>query len=673
MSQREIQDLVEQLQQAQDAYYNGDPVMSDAEFDALEDELRELDPKNAYFQRVGAKAKKTKWKKVKHSAPMGSLLKVQTEDEFTKWMADVSAKIKTAASSGDIDKADSAQVVSEKLDGISISLRYEDGKLVSAVTRGDGITGEEITRNVLLMQGVPKKARDLTGYVRGEIVLKKSDHKKHVPEYKNPRNAASGIAKRESDPEPCKHLTVICYQLLSERHKITDKAMEFKLLDAIGFTVPSWTLCKTSTEIEKIYADYVKGRREKLDYDIDGLVVECNSLAVMEHLGEHDGRPKGARAFKFPHEEQATRLRDIVWQVGNSGRVTPVAYFDTVSLAGASVSQASLHNVDNIQRLATRCPQTLLGMGDKILVSRRNDVIPYVEKVLRASSNARFAVPTDCPSCGTKLVRSQFQGAKPSRDDTVLGAVAKLMVQAQGAYLLCPNGSKCPAQRSGAVKRWVNKLDVKDWGDTLIDALVESGMVKSPADLYGLDEAKLAALTLSGKKVGDSTAKKVMRNLRAKMELRIADFVGSLGIDMWGRSMTQTIVDAGLDTLEKMEDATVAQISAIPGVGDTKAVKFVEGFRRSRKLIDELLAVGVTVKKPITGGKLSGISFCFTGVRDPAFADEILEAGGTVKSSVGKGLTYLVAKDPKSTSGKAKKARAQGTEVISLEEAKALL
>jgi DNA ligase (NAD+) len=198
-------------------------------------------------------------------------------------------------------------------------------------------------------------------------------------------------------------------------------------------------------------------------------------------------------------------------------------------------------------------------------------------------------------------------------------------------------------------------------------------MVKSPADLYGLDEKDLAAVTLSGKKVGTSTAKRVMKNLNAKKELRIADFVGSLGIDMWGRSMTQTIVDAGLDTLEKMEDATVKEIASISGVGETKAVKFVEGFRRARKLMDELVTAGVKVRKPITGGKLSGMSFCFTGIRDPAFADEILEAGGTVKNSVGKGLTYLVAKDPKSTSGKAKKARAQGTKVISLEEAKALL
>jgi len=648
MSQREISDLVEQLQQAQDAYYNGDPVMSDAEYDALEDELRELDSKNAFFKRVGAQAKKTKWKKVKHSAPMGSLLKVQTTDEFIKWDTDLLLKIATAKRDGDIEEANGTLVVSEKLDGISISLRYKKGKLVQALTRGDGITGEDITRNVLLMKGAVEKAKDLTGYVRGEIVLKKSDHKKHVPEYKNPRNAASGISKRESDPAHCKHLTIVCYQLISEDHKVTSKAMEFKLLKALGFVTPNWTTCKNSGDVSKVYDAYIASTREKLDYDIDGLVVECNLLTIMDHLGEHDGRPKGARAFKFPHEEQPTRLREVVWQVGNSGRITPVAYFDTVNLAGASVSQASLHNVDNLGRLAAKCPDMLLGMSDKILVSRRNDVIPYVEKVLTPSKNARFQTPTKCPSCSTKLERD-------------------------GAYTLCPNSLKCPAQQSGSVKRWVKKLDIKDWGDTLLDALCANGMVTTPADLYGLDVDELAVVTLSGKKVGKSTATKVMKNLQAKMELRIADFVGSLGIDLWGRSMTQKLADAGFDTLEKMEDATVAEIAAVPGIGDTKAEKFVDGFRRSRKVIDGLQAAGVKIKMPIVGGKLSGLSFCFTGIRDPSLNDEILEAGGSLKSGVSKGLTYLVAKDPKSTSGKAKKARAQGTKVISLEEAKALL
>jgi DNA ligase (NAD+) len=667
MGRREIQELVEQLEQASDAYYNGDPIMADAEFDALEDELRQLDPKNDFFKRVGAKAKTTKFKKVKHGAPMGSLLKVQTPDELDKWADDVDAKIDKAEKDGDLDDAPRTLVVSEKLDGISISLKYEDGKLVQALTRNDGVVGEDITRNVLLMGGVVKKARDLTGYVRGEIILRKSKLAKHFPGYKNPRNTAAGTAKRESDPEPCKHLEILCYQVIGSKHDITAKSVEFKLLEALGFQTPYWEVCdgkKTNgqpeQQVQKIYERYVAKDRDALDYEIDGLVVEHDSLAVMEHLGEHDDRPKGSRAFKFPHEEQPTRLREIVWQVGNSGRVTPVAYFDAVTLAGATVSQASLHNVDNIGRLAAKCPQQLLGLSDKILVSRRNDVIPYVEKVIKASKNARFVAPTECPSCGTKLRKT---------------AGRRSVATDEGAYLICPNEKGCGAQQSGAIKRWVKKLDIKDWGEALIEALCASGMVTTVADMYSLDVDEIAALTLpdGGKRVGASTAKKVMKNLLAKRELRIADFVGSLGIDLWGRSMTQFIVDAGYDTIEKMEDLTVAQIAAVNGVGQTKAEAFVDGFGRRKKIIDDILAAGVKVKKPVVGGKLSGMSFCFTQVRDREFEGDIQAAGGSVKGSVGKDLTYLVAKDPKKMTGKVKKAADLGIEVVTLEEAKALL
>jgi len=684
MSQREIQELVEQLEQAADAYHNGEPVMADAEYDALEDELRGLDPGNAFFQRVGAKAPTSKFKKVKHGAPMGSLNKVQTPDEFDAWADDVDDKLDKAEKAGELDKASRTLVVSEKLDGISISLEYVDGKLVRAVTRNDGITGDDITRNVKLMK-VPTKARDLTGYVRGEIIVRKSVLAKHFPGYKNPRNTAAGTAKRESDPEPCKHLEILCYQVISNKHDIDRKSVEFKLLEALGFATPFWQVCDGATpenEVQKIYERYVAKARQQLDYDIDGLVIEHDSLAVMEHLGEHDMRPKGARAFKFPHEQQPTRLRDIVWQVGNSGRVTPVAYFETVTLAGASVSQASLHNVDNIRGLAKGCPQGMLGFGDKILVSRRNDVIPYVEKVIKPSANRRFAVPTECPACGTKLTRNAATTVTlpASADDSAEQALAKVMASAAvsvpaGKFLICPNGTRCPAQQSGAVKRWVGKLDIKDWGEALIEALCANGMVATPADLYGLDADELAEVTLpdGGKRVGLSTAKRVLKNLHAKKDLRIADFVGSLGIHLWGRSMTQMIVDGGYDTIEKMEDATVAELAAVAGVGKTKAEAFVDGFGRRKKLIDDLIAAGVTIKKPIVGGKLSGVSFCFTQVRDRDFEGEIQAAGGTVKGSVGKGLTYLVARDPKKMTGKVKKAADLGVEVVTLEQAKALL
>ena len=653
MSTREVQELVEQLQQARDAYYGDAPMMTDAEFDALEDQLRELDPGNAYFKAVGAKPT-SGWAKVQHGAPMGSLFKVQSEEEMIDWHEDVAAKVVSARASGDVDDdlserrdASPRLVVSEKLDGISISLRYEAGTLVQALTRGDGEIGEDITRNVLMMKGVQKRMRDFSGFVRGEIVLLRSDHKKHVPDYKNPRNAASGIAKRESDPDPCKHLTVICYQVISDKHGIARKSVELRILKELGCVTPNWQTVASAADVVSLYREYVAKTREGLDYEIDGLVVELDHLPAMGHLGDHDGRPRGARAFKFPHEEQPTRLRDVVWQVGASGRVTPVAYFDAVNLAGASVSQASLHNESNIRRLAEKCPQGLLGMSDTVLVSRRNDVIPFLERIIQPSQNGRFAIPWQCPSCGLRLAK-------------------------KGEYLVCENPPRCPAQRSGAVKRWVKKLDIKEWGDTVIEALCASGKVHSLVDLYRLTVADLENFQLSGKRVGTSTSERMVENLAAKKTLRIADFVGALGIDLCGQTMCQTIVDAGYNTLAKMENALVVDIAAIPGMGETKATAFVEGFRRNRKLIAALLAVGVQVKGPVKG-KLSGVSVCFTGIRDPGLEDRIKDAGGTIKTSVGKGLTYLVAKDPKSTSGKAKKARDLGVHVIGVVDMEAML
>lgn len=650
------------LENARDRYYNGDPVMTDAEYDALEDttaelteELKGLAAKHdavksakTFFAGVGSKAT-SGWKKVKHTIPMGSLLKVQNQEQMEKWHASTDEKLSSSEAADELGSAASTRglIITEKLDGISISLKYKEGKLVQAVTRGGGEEGEDITRNVRLMKGIKEKARDFTGYIRGEIVLFKSDHKKHVPEYKNPRNAASGIAKRESDSSLCKHLTVISYQVITQKHKIRSKTLELTLLEKLGFVTPNWSEAKSEEDVEKLYQRYVKTQRDKLDYDIDGLVVEYVDHQVMEFLGVTNGRPKGARAYKFPHAQQPTKLVDIRWQVGNSGRVTPVAIFEPVDLAGATVTQASLHNESNIRRLAANCPQGLLGKGDTILVSRRNDVIPYVEKLISPAQNLRFAVPKKCPSCDRDLKK-------------------------QGMYVVCTNARGCPAQQSGAIKRWVKKLDIKEWGDSLIEALCETGMVKSIADLYSLDVDELAKLELSEKRLGKSSATKAMKNLRAKMDIRIADFVGSLGIDLCGQSVCQFIVDAGFDTLDKMEDATVAELEGIPKMGSTKAQAFVKGFRQRKKLIDDLLDAGITVKGPVIG-KLTGTSFCFTGVRDKDLEGKIKDAGGTVKTSVGKGLDYLVAKDPNSTTGKPQKARKLGIKIITVDDARAML
>jgi DNA ligase (NAD+) len=362
------------LAEWREAYYNGNAMVSDAIYDAIEDEVREAsaelpagDPLkaeiDAFLAKVGAPvpggSAGDHWVKAKHKAPMGSLNKAQVESEMRDWF-----KVKTGT-----------LVWSDKCDGISIALYYENGDLVQAVTRGDGVEGEDITRNVRTMKGVVPRIKGLTGFVRGEIVLRKTDWKAHFPTYSNPRNAAAGISKR-IDGQGSEHLTVLHYQIVRFDGKtIPAKNVELQVLQAVVATLPNWGVVATVDEIQAIYQSYVGSKRDALDYDIDGLVIEYDALDVRDSLGELNNRPRGAVAYKFPHESKPTILRGIRWQVGNTGRITPVAEFDTISLAGAKISQASLHNVTRVQKLK-------LFVGCRIMVSRRNDVIPMVESNL---------------------------------------------------------------------------------------------------------------------------------------------------------------------------------------------------------------------------------------------------------------------------------------------------
>jgi len=359
----EVNDLVQLLNDAKQAYYNGHSVMDDATYDSLEDKLRNLDPNNSYFLSIGAVPEKiSNWEKVKHGQPMMSLNKVQTSEELKKWHNDC----------GNMHSV----VVMDKMDGISISLCYENGKLVRAVTRGDGEIGEDITRNVKMMKGVPHQVGDnFTGYIRGEIICKKSTHERYFDGDSNPRNTASGTSKRQSDPEKCKYLSVYSFECIPIGGYMKEKSKEMNLLERMGFITPQWDFCVFLEEAIITYDLYVNEIRSSLDYDIDGLVVCIDDNNVVKSLGERNHRPKGSIAFKFPHDTKVTTLRDIVWQLGNTGRVTPVAVFDEIELAGVNVQRASLHNVKYVNTLK-------LFEGCRILISRRNDTIPYVEKNL---------------------------------------------------------------------------------------------------------------------------------------------------------------------------------------------------------------------------------------------------------------------------------------------------
>ena len=625
MKKRSVAELAKLLKQYKDAYYNGTPLVSDAAYDALEDELRELDPKNDLLKTVGAPvAAVAEWEKARHAIPMGSLNKAVTEAEFRKWAARCDELAKQQglnAISGDL-------FTTEKLDGLSLAVTYEKGVLKEAITRGDGEVGERITPNAARMKGVPgklKEPRSLT--VRGEIILKLSDMKKAFPGAANPRNQASGTSKR-FDGEGCQHLTVLFYDLEVEGEEQPTEEKKFAKLKALGFFTPNFV----ATDLEGAIAEhqaYAGSKRAKLDYEIDGLVMRANDVHAQHMLGEVGRRPRGAVAFKFASQAKVTTVLDIIWDTGSSGRVSPVAIVAPVALAGATVQRASLANASRVAELGS-------GVGDEVLVSRRNDVIPYVEEVV--TKNGPVAKPPkECAVCGAKLERT-------------------------GEYISCRN-QKCRAIIEGRIQNWVDAQGILEWGEALIAQLVEAKLVKEPADLYRLEPEDIAALDRRGMVI----ATKVLKNLKAQLPLSLPKFLASLGIENFGAQTAKAIVAGGFDSLDKVRSASVEDLAPLAGVGPAKAKAAVVGLEQRSAEIDRLLKVGVVPVTKKASGPLAGKTFCFTGaLSKPRKELEALveERGGTLLSGVTKELDYLVMEDPTSGSSKAQKAAKYGTKCI---------
>lgn len=618
-----IAELAKLLRKYKDAYYNGTPLVSDAAYDALEDELRGLDPGHALLASVGAPTSAvTAWEKARHAIPMGSLNKAVDEKELRAWAArclELGKKDKLKDLTKDL-------FVTEKLDGLSLAVTYDKGKLVDAITRGDGQIGERILSNARRMKGVPAQLQGKPSItVRGEIILKLSDLKKAFPGAANPRNQASGTSKR-FDGQGCEHLTVMFYDLDGIDHKT--EVEKFDILQELGLLVPNFK----ATDLDGAFAlhtEYSKTRRAKLDYEIDGLVVRANDVHVQHMLGELGNRPRAAIAFKFASQAKVTTLVDIVWETGSSGRVSPVAIVKPVQLAGATVQRASLHNAGMIAELG-------IGIGDEVLVSRRNDVIPYVEEVVTKKGKVARP-PTKCPTCRSALEKI-------------------------GEYIACRN-RKCQALVEGRIENWIDAQGILDWGDKLITQLVEAKLVTEPADLYKLRPQQIASLERRGMVI----AQKVLDNLRAQLPLSLPKFLAALGIENFGLQTAKTIVSAGFDSLDKVQGASLAELSGIPGVGPSKGKAVFDGMKERKAEIARLLAVGVVPVTKAASGPLAGLTFCFTGsLSKPRKELEQLveDRGGTLLNGVTKDLKYLVMADPGSGSSKALKAKKYGTECI---------
>ncbi len=616
-----IAELAKLLPKYKDAYYNGTPLVTDAAYDALEDELRELNPNHPLLISVGAPAAVTAWKKARHAITMGSLNKAVSEEEFRGWAArcdELGKKDKLKGITADL-------FVTEKLDGLSLAVTYDKGKLVSAITRGDGEVGEDITQNARRMKGVLHQLKSKQSFtVRGEIILKLSDMKKAFPGAANPRNQASGTSKR-LDGAGCEHLSVLFYDLDGIDWKT--EVEKIKILEELGFLVPNSKACDLDGALAW-HKEYAKTKRAKLDYEIDGLVVRANDSHVQHMLGELGNRPRAAVAYKFASQAKVTTLLDIVWETGSSGRVSPVAVVKPVVLAGATVQRASLHNAGMIAELD-------IGIGDEILVSRRNDVIPYVEEVVTKKGKTAKP-PTKCPVCNATLERI-------------------------GEYIACRN-RKCTALVEGRIENWIDALGVLDWGDKLIAQLVEAKLVTEPADLYKLKPQQIANLERRGMII----AQKVLDNLKAA-QLTLPKFLAALGIENFGLQTAKTICNAGFDSIDKVQKATLAELSALPGVGPSKGKAVFEGLKDRKAEIARLVAAGVVPVARSSSGPLTGKTFCFTGAlaRPRKELEQLVEErGGTLLAGVTKELQFLVMADPNSGSSKAEKAKKYGTQCL---------
>jgi DNA ligase (NAD+) len=614
-------------------YYNGKtpngetvkPV-PDEVYDAWIDELSELETRAPEVTAVGAPPSPvSEWKKVAHEIPMGSLDKVNTPEELTSWVLGWAPKLDAEL-----------LFVTEKLDGASLHVRYQKGAFVQGITLGDGTIGEDISQNVCRMRGVlgrlPEK---FTGSLRGEIILTKEAMARHFPDMTSTRNAAAGIARRYNG-EGCGHLQVIFYQVVDGKEFATESE-QFEWLTKMGLKTPPWYVTAMAPGVktpQDLWVEYQQTKRSELEYEIDGLVVRIQNLVKQLSLGVAEGgRPKGAVAFKFAPITRETVLKRIEWQVGGTGRVTPVAVFDPVRLLGAEVTNASVYNLKYIKELG-------MTPGARILIARANDVIPRVVQVT-VPSPLPLEVPNLCPSCDQCL-------------------------SMEGEYLVCTNATTCPAQTVGRIKRYVKELEILEWGETLIEKLVEAKLVKTPADLYRLKLIDISSID----RMGEKSAENVLKTLWAKNPIPLDKLLGSLSIPLCGTTTITAVMDAGWDTWPKIM-AAGEDLQKVPNVGPVKGANLYIWVKNiGVTLVKDLIGVGVKIKER-TKGVLTGTSFCFTGksVRKRSELEGLVtENGGTVKASVTKGLTYLVLADPTSASTKAQAAKKNGTKCISEED-----
>jgi DNA ligase (NAD+) len=641
-------------------YEKDDPEISDEEYDQLFAELQALEGKNPELitgdsptQRVGAPAS-TSFAPVEHAVPMLSLANARTEEELTAWKT----RIRNHLARRDVDPGEITYVTEPKIDGLAISLTYEEGVLVRGATRGDGRVGEDVTLNIETIATVPKKIDDAPPLieVRGEVYLPLADfaalNQKRVdeglPAFANPRNSAAGSI-RQNDPQAAaeRPLAVWSYGIGAvDGISFATHSEEIEWLREHGFHVnPD---IETHDSIGQVLerCHWWLDRREQLDFEIDGVVIKVDETSLWAELGNAGREPRWAIAWKFPPTTATTKLREIEWNVGRTGHLVPWALLEPVRVGGVTVSTATLHNEEDLERKDVRA-------GDEVVVLRAGDVIPQVVSALpqkRPKDAVKPVPPKVCPACGTEVIKPE---------DSV--------------FSICPNRSGCPGQIFQHIKHFVSRgaMDIEGLGEKQVARFLEEGLISDVADIYSLTQEQLEAL----ERMGKTSSANLIAEIDKSREVPFPRVLFALGLIGVGPATAEILADE-FGSIEKLAEADPERVEQAEGIGPIMARQIAESLadQRTWEIIERLKAAGLKMelaedeRRP-EGGPLEGKTVVLTGTLPDLTRDEagamVKRAGGKVTGSVSKKTDFVVAGE--SAGSKLEKAEKLGVPVLDRE------